>query len=115
MITEIKLREEHEKILSEYCKKNNAGMTIYVPHSKHFNGFRILVFFENKYGASIVRYGRRGVYHSKTDNEDQFQIAIIKKTNNDIQLVYNTPIMDDVVGRIYIEGVITTLDKIKEL
>lgn len=115
MITEIKLHDGQREPLFEYCKKNDCTLSIHSQHPNGYDGFQVLIFFKNGYGASIVRFGRHGTYFSYTDNEDQFELAVMKTNSNGHDIDYNTKITDDVLGRLSLDQVLETLDKIKEL
>ena len=70
------------------------------------DGIQYLFSFPNGYGASVVRNsftygGRRGLY----------ELAVIF----DGELCYDTEITDDVLGRLTVEDVLSTLERIKKL
>ncbi|MBN4910772.1 hypothetical protein IDG46_12565 [Staphylococcus sp. EG-SA-13] len=70
------------------------------------DGIQYLFSFPNGYGASVVRNsftygGKRGLY----------ELAVIF----DSDLCYDTEITDDVLGRLTVEDVLNTLERIKKL
>lgn len=73
-------------------------------------GFQTIVFFENNYGASIVwnkfSYG---------NDEDLFEIAVLKGNINSCDICYDTPITDDVLGYQTSEDINNVLEKISKL
>ena len=66
--------------------------------------------FENGYGASVIKH-----YGSYGWEEDLFELAVIKVTDNEWELCYSTPITDDVIGHLTNNDVIRYLNKIKRL
>ena len=78
--------------------------------------------FENGYGASVVRFSIPGSilggYGSYTDNEDEWELAVIKFNSDnikDFELTYQTPITDDVIGHLTESEVQETLKQIELL
>jgi hypothetical protein len=65
-------------------------------------GFQGIIFFENNYGVSVVRYKNptSGTYSTYTANEDEWEVAVIYGNENDWEITYNTPITDDVIGNL---------------
>jgi hypothetical protein len=75
---------------------NDELMSYVVKQDAEFSGGeQTLIKFPNGYGASIVRneysYGGR---------HGQFELAVILWNDTDFDLDYNTPITDDVIGRL---------------
>lgn len=73
-------------------------------------GVQKLYRFDNGYGASVVKNqcsygGKKGLW----------ELAVIRWRNNDFDLVYDTPITDDVLGYLTEEDVQKTLLQIQEL
>lgn len=69
--------------------------------------------FANGYGASVVRF--RGSYGHQSGF---FELAVIEFTGpdaDDFNLVYDTPITDDVIGWLSEDAVQETLDEIQAL
>jgi hypothetical protein len=73
------------------------------PH-RFGEGLHGLIFFDNGYGVSVVRYKGtytpNGGYSSYTSNENEWEVAVIYGTENDWELCYNTHITDDVLGHL---------------
>ena len=75
------------------------------------NGIQAIVRFENNYGASVVRHdysygGKQGLY----------ELAVIKyDENGDWDIVYDTPIADDVLGYLTEDDVTNYLTQIEQL
>ena len=71
------------------------------PH-RFGEGLHGLIFIDNGYGVSVVRYKGtytpNGGYSSYTSNENEWEVAVIYGTENDWELCYNTHITDDVLG-----------------
>lgn len=71
----------------------------------------IKVFFENGYGASIVR--GRYTYGRETGN---FEIAVLEcEDEYEFELTFETPITDDVIPNADVNETIEVLKKIQEL
>ena len=87
------------------------------------NGFQKIWKFKNGYGASVVRFSLLSCYGSYTDNENEFELAVIRFTNSEktedfcppFELDYDTPITSDVIGHLSEKEVIEILNKISEL
>ena len=85
--------------------------------------------FANGYGASVVRFKlshpegfprlpNRVGYGSYTDNEDEWELAVIKfknKKTDECKIVYDTGITEDVMGDLLDKDVEKVLAKIKKL
>ena len=73
------------------------------PH-RFGEGLHGLIFFDNGYGVSVVRY--KGVYSnnngysSYTSNDNEWEVAVIYGNENDWEITYNTHITDDVLGHL---------------
>ena len=83
-------------------------------------GFQKIYRFPNNYGASVVRFKMPvgGGYGSYTNDETEFELAVIKfegKDNNDFKLTYETPITSNVIGYLKEKDVEKILNKIKKL
>jgi len=84
------------------------------------SGFQKIYRFENDYGASVVRF-RIPIgsgFGSYTDNEDEVELAVIKfkgKENDSFDLVYDTPITNDVIGHLTEDEANKILQEIKNL
>ena len=71
------------------------------PHRNY--GLHGLIFFDNGYGVSVVRYKSEiGLpdFLSYTSNEDEWELAVIKGKEDDWDLCYDTHITDDVIGHL---------------
>jgi len=86
------------------------------PH-KTGEGLQAVMFFENGYGISVVRFKMpMGFgYGSYTDNENEWEIAVLFGDENDSHLTYNTPITDDVIGHLTDDEVTDIMKQIQEL
>lgn len=73
-------------------------------------GVQIIVFFENNYGASIVKHR-----FSYGNDEGLFEIAVIKGNMEDWDIVYDTPITNDVLGYRTSEDINDILEEISNL
>ena len=71
------------------------------PH-RFGDGLHGLIFFDNGYGVSVVRYSNplTNGYGSYTSNEDEWELAVIKGKEDDWDLCYDTHITDDVIGHL---------------
>lgn len=79
-------------------------------------GIQKIYKFPNGYGASVVRFSLGfGRYGSYTDNESEWELAVIKFDGNDYILTYDTPITDDVIGHLSTVKVEEKLKKISQL
>lgn len=66
-------------------------------------GLHGLIFFENGYGVSVVRYKATYSnyrYSSYTSNENEWELAVIYGNEEEWELCYNTHITDDVIGHL---------------
>ena len=72
--------------------------------------YQAKVFFSNGYGASVI-YGY-GVYGS---DEAPYELAVIKGNDEDFEIVYDTPITDEVVSYQTAEQITELLEKIEAL
>lgn len=82
----------------------------------HFgSGVHRLYKFPNGYGASVVRFKIGDMYGSYTDNENEWELAVIKWEDKGFNLTYDTSITDDVLGHLTEDQVEKTLNKISKL
>lgn len=74
------------------------------------------IFFPNGYGVSVVRFslGSFG-YGSYTDNEEQWELAVLKGNSESWGLCYTTPITNDVLGRLSEKEVTEIMYQVQEL
>ena len=73
------------------------------------NGLQAILFFPNGYGISVVR----NVLSRTT--VDTWEIAILKGTESDYDLCYDTPITNDVIGYCSEEEVSNIMKQIQDL
>ena len=78
------------------------------------------VFFDNGYGASIVRRGEGynggdGFFQPRTSDSHPYELAVIFGRDEDWELTYDTPVTDDVIGYLNDEDLIDTLARIENL
>lgn len=81
------------------------------------------MFFPNGYGISVIRFtlayevaaliGKP--YATHTDNEDEFECAVMKGNENESCVCYSTPITKDVVGHLTKDQVSELMKQIQEL
>ncbi len=76
-------------------------------HPSTFGGIIGRVYFDNGYGASVVR--GPGTYGS---DRGLYELAVLGK---DGQITYNTPITDDVIGYLREIDVTDVMEKIQQL
>ena len=71
------------------------------PH-EYGEGLHGLIFFDNGYGLSVVRFKSpiSKTYSSYTSNDDEWEVAVIYGNEKDWQITYNTHITDDVLGHL---------------
>ena len=74
---------------------------IFKPHS-FGDGLHGLIFFENGYGVSVVRYKNpiSESFGSYTSNDNEWEVAIIYGNKKDWEISYNTHITNDVLGHL---------------
>ena len=64
-----------------------------------YEGKHATKIFANGYGVSVVRFKiSSGRYGSYTNNEEQWELAIIYGSIDNYSITYNTPIANDVLG-----------------
>ena len=74
------------------------------------DGVQALVFFPNGYGASVIRTG-----FSYGGREGKYELAVLRGTEEDWDLCYDTPITSDVLGYLTPIDITATLKLIEEL
>ena len=75
------------------------------------DGVQYIFRFDNNYGASVVKFTHTYGYES-----DLWELAVIKfDENGDYDLVYDTPVADDVVGHLTDGEVCWYLGRIRDL
>jgi hypothetical protein len=69
------------------------------PHS-FGEGLHGLIFFDNGYGLSVVRFKSplSKQYSSYTSNEDEWEVAVIYGNEKNWGITYETHLTDDVLG-----------------
>ena len=81
-----------------------------------FEGLQGLAFFSNGYGISVVRFKTSsGGYGSYTNNENEWEIAVLKGNKDDNDICYDTNITSDVIGYLTKEGVTKVMKQIQNL
>ena len=81
------------------------------PHSNyHDNGIQAKYFFPNGYGVSVVRF--KGSYGYE---EGLYESAVLKGTEENWHICYDTWITSDVLGYQSEEEVVILLQQIKDL
>ena len=80
-------------------------------------GKHALMFFKNGYGVSVVRFELMGGfgYGSYTNNESEWELAVLFGNKDAWDITYNTPITDDVMGYQSNEQVTETMKKVQKL
>jgi hypothetical protein len=78
--------------------------------TKFHGGIQALHFFENGYGVSVVKFpGSYGF------TEGLYEVAVLKGTEDEWQLCYDTPVTDDVLGHRDEQDVENILEEIQSL
>ena len=104
-------------------KQPSWGDRPWVPHARHFGDLRFeqeselpwphrqaVTTFANGYGASVIQ--GRTTYGGP---EGLYELAVIRWTEDGFDLVYDTPITNDVKGHLSEEDVTRLLGEIAEL
>jgi hypothetical protein len=85
------------------------------PHTNYPDGgIAARQFFDNGYGVSVVRFTSPfgGSYGA---DEGLYEVAVIKGTEDDWNITYDTPITDDVLGHLSEEEVEVLLYEVENL
>ena len=71
------------------------------PH-RFGEGVHGLIFFENGYGVSVVRYKNpmSERFGSYTSNDSEWEVAVLYGNEKTWEISYNTHITDDVLGHL---------------
>jgi hypothetical protein len=105
------------------------------PHPAGATGVQAKMFFPNGYGISVVRFEMAGLgivdrfwcetfkaskesfnsYASLTNNEDEWEVAVLKGTEDEWNLCYSTPLTDDVIGHVNADMVTNIMGSIQNL
>ena len=67
------------------------------------------IFFPNGYGVSVI-----SGEHAYTDASHPYELAVLKGTEDNSSITYNTPITNDVVGYLDEDGVTEIMEKIQQ-
>lgn len=81
------------------------------------------IFFSNGYGVSVVRFkipfapfeSLRNNYGSYTNNESQWELAVLKGNEKNSSLTYDTPITNDVIGYLSEDDVTEIMKQVQSL
>lgn len=79
------------------------------PHP-NCEGVQAVNFFENGYGTSVIM-----TPYSYGGSDGLYEIAILKGTEEEWEICYDTPITDDVVGYLTREDVESILNQVENL
>ena len=79
------------------------------------HGLHALIFFKNGYGVSVVRFELSFGYGSYTDNEDEWELAVLFGNKDSWELTYSTPITEDVMGHLSENEVSEVMLKVQKL
>ncbi len=109
MITEIKLTEHQEEAIDKFVREN--GLTKSIEElDACIQGFRIRICFNNGITASIIRLVCDDLHCSHTNNNDEFELALLV----DDEFFYNELTNNDVVlGHLTIDKLLEKLEEIK--
>lgn len=80
------------------------------PHNNWADGVRAVIFFDNGFGASVIRSE-----HSYGGEDGLYELAVIKGNWEDWSICYDTDVTDDVLGYLSESDVSNLLQKIEEL
>jgi hypothetical protein len=78
-------------------------------------GLQALMFFDNGYGVSVERFKVGMGFGSYTDNDDEWELAVLKGTESNWSLTYDTDITDDVLGHLSNDEVTEIMKKVQSL
>ena len=79
------------------------------PHSIG-TGVEAIQFFDNGYGVSVIKF-----YGSYGYEEGLYELAVLKRVDEDYRICYDTPITDDVLGYQTPEQIEQLLEKVESL
>ena len=86
------------------------------PHTNYpDSGIAARQFFDNGYGVSVVRFTTYFGAGSYGSEEGLYEVAVIKGTEDDWNITYDTPITDDVLGHLSEEEVEVLLYEVENL
>ena len=99
---------------AEYCIRHDKGTMLNIWTGENSVKEQFIYKFPNGYGASVIRFP--GTYGY---SEGLWELAVIKFSDNndcdDFELVYDTPITDDVLGFLDVDDVSEVLNDIFRL
>jgi len=78
-------------------------------------GKKARMHFDNGYGVSIVKHPFSYGGSSYTNNENEWEVAILFGNEKEWELTYNTPIANDVIGWLSEDEVTDIMIKVQEL
>ena len=106
--------EKYQKELLETKTKYELNFTETI--TDEYKKRQAIYFFENGYGISIINIkNHTGTFLSYTKTETEYEIAVLKRENGSSSITYETPITDDVIGYLKIEGVYKIMKEIEKL
>lgn len=95
------------KIKNEIVEDNSK----YIFDEKDLHGGTQIVYkFDNGYGASVIQNK-----YSYGGDVGLYELAVIEFEGLNWDLTYETPITDDVIGRLTVDALVIVLEKIKAL
>jgi hypothetical protein len=87
----------------------------FLPHP-NLSGVQAKLFFPNGYGVSIVRLKSPSCgFASYTNNDQEWELAVLFGNEDNWSLTYNTPISDDVIGHLSDTDVTNIMKQVQEL
>jgi hypothetical protein len=84
-----------------------------LPSNQIHDGIQYLAFYPNGYGASIVQHR---FSYGRDQGGDLWELAVIKGTEEDWDICYDTPITSDVLGYLSeadVEDVLLQIEALK--
>ena len=79
------------------------------------NGKQGKLFFPNGFGVSVVQFKAGSMWGSYTDNESEWELAVLEGSESESSLTYLTPITDDVLGHLTEQEVTDIMKRVQEL
>lgn len=79
------------------------------------DGVQAKMFFDNGYGVSVVRFyidKRPGSY---TEGDDDWELAVLKGTDEKWAITFETEVTEDVLGYLSKDDVTEAMKKVQEL
>jgi hypothetical protein len=90
----------------------------FTPHPMYIcDGLTARLYFDNGYGISVVRFKIPLLdgYGSFTDNEEEWECAILRLKDGEWEVCFDTSITDDVIGYLLADDVTDLMFKIQSL